>query len=49
MDKTRNSFFKNSLIKHKASKETDLQVRVREEERKEKSQMNEITKEKGKV
>lgn len=37
MDKTRNSFFKNSLIKHKASKETDLQVRVREEKRERKN------------
>lgn len=33
INKIRNSFFKNSLIKYKTSKETDLQMREREKER----------------
>lgn len=49
INRIRNLFFKNSLIKYKTSKETDLQMRERKRERKEKVQMNKITKEKGKV
>lgn len=33
INKIRNSFFKNNLIKYKTSKETDLQMREREKER----------------